>query len=92
MRKNILLIKISEESYDYDILVSYLLSNSSIESLSIISEGLLVRIRYETSDELKKILGNIIKLDVDDMKSCEIMYEEFLPGKHLTYRNFDWLK
>jgi hypothetical protein len=89
MRKTILLITISESSYDYDILLSYLWDNSAVESLSIIAEGLLVRICYNTSDELKKILSNIIKLDVDDVKSCEIMYEEFLPGKYHRYRNID---
>jgi hypothetical protein len=81
MKKHFIILTISKESYDYDILVSYLRHNSNVERVSILPQGLLIKIFYEDDDARRRLLGEIIKLDVENMTSHEILYEEFLPKK-----------
>jgi hypothetical protein len=81
MKKHFIILTIAKDSYDYDILVSFLRNNSNVELVSILPNGLLIKIFYEKDDDRRKLLRDIIKLDVENMISHEILYEEFLPGR-----------
>ncbi len=79
MKKHFIIITISDDSYDYDVLVSYLRTNRNVERVSVILEGLLVKIFYENDDDRRKLLGDMMKLDIENMILHEILYEEFIP-------------
>jgi hypothetical protein len=89
MKKHFIVITISEESYDYNLLVSYLSNNSNVERISILPCGLLIRIAYERDEDRKKLFRDIIKLDVENVISHEILYEEFLPNKINNVSNLE---
>jgi len=79
MKKYFIILTISKESFDYDIILSYLRNSPNVDKLSILLDGFMIIIHFDEDSERRKLLSDIVKSDVEDMQVHEIYYEEFLP-------------
>jgi hypothetical protein len=80
-KKYFMIITISPESYDYDILLNHLYNDSCITKLCIIPQGLFIEASFEDYMNRRDLIGKIVRLDVEDVTIHEILYEEFFSRK-----------
>jgi hypothetical protein len=80
-KKFFMIISISNQSYDYDLLLNYIQTTPGVSKLCIIQQGFFIEITFEEDDDRRRWLGSIIKLDVDEITFHEVLYEEFLPQR-----------
>lgn len=81
VKKFFMIITISNDSLDYNILLNHLYNDSGITKLCIIPQGLFIEAVFEDYVNRKDWISNIIKLDVDEIIFHEVLYEEYLPRK-----------
>lgn len=79
MKKYFVILIINKESFDYDIILTYLRNNVNVDRLSLLPEGILIIMCFDDDSDRRKILSDIIQLDIEDIQIHEILYEEFLP-------------
>ncbi|MGV8086508.1 MAG: hypothetical protein ACP5N1_02670 [Candidatus Woesearchaeota archaeon] len=79
-KKSIMIIYISKDSIDYDLVLNYLRVHSFITHLSIIPEGFLVRMQLNQKDR-RKLIGTIIDSEVTNIKIHELLHEEDINNK-----------
>ncbi|MGV8172569.1 MAG: hypothetical protein ACP5OA_07810 [Candidatus Woesearchaeota archaeon] len=81
MKRSILIIRIDDCSYDYDILGKYLCTLEFVIRVSCIVNGFIIDLCYEEDVERKSLLKTILKLDVSGIEIHDVLYEEFLEGR-----------
>jgi len=74
-----MVIRVRDDSIDYDMLLNYLINNPLVHRVSIISKGILIQVWCETDIMRKKFIGNILRSGADDAEIFDILYEEFKP-------------
>jgi len=74
-KKSFIIISISLESFDYDLLLNYLCVAPFVTHLYVMPEGFLAEI--ETSSyERKKFIGTIIQSEIKNIEIHDILYEK----------------
>ena len=81
MKKFVIILSIKKESFDYDIILTYLRHNIHVDRLSILPQGFLIIIAFDDISARKKLFRDIIQLDIDDIMFHEICYEQFIPRR-----------
>ena len=75
IQKSIIIFYISQESFDYDLLLNYLRVNPLITKLNIIPQGLLAETIMPPKDR-KNLIQTIIQSDVNNIYVYDILHEE----------------
>jgi hypothetical protein len=75
MKRSIIILSISQDSFDYDLLLNYLRINCLVTKLYIIPQGFLIETEM-CLIERKKFIGTIIQSDVTDIRIHDILFEE----------------
>jgi len=76
-----MIITINADSFDYDILRSYLNNDFSISKLYIVPQGFFIEVSFEEDIDRRSWIKKLVLLDIDEISFHEILYEEFIPKK-----------
>jgi len=76
-----MIITINADSFDYDILRSYLNNDFRISKLYIVPQGFFIEVSFEEDIDRRGWIKKLVLLDIDEISFHEILYEEFKSRK-----------
>jgi hypothetical protein len=78
IKRKFVIITMSRESFDYDLLLNYLKDNLIVYSLNIISSGFFIELVYDKEQECYDLMKLVRSLEVKDVVVHPVMDKTFL--------------